>query len=686
MNLYRRVICVLMYIICLFPVHLFAQSADETVVEFVSSDAKMDDDPKKQNYNITIFSPDGEWKVQLNYNAASMFGNFGNEEFNLSGDGRYYNFVRNPNNEMVFYSFIDMNVSVTDEGNLYRVKANCLTKNNMRFLIDASIDAPQPEEVREAELGYARVEENPFYQTYAIYAENDDFKLAYGVAGTELTGTFYRADMLMPELHDKKADRDIAILTATAVHAKDGENTRMTVDLLGDDHVLYRLSMFNGPYEVEVEREVEVAINGATLQDVSVMYGCYLFAGANAQYQLGIAVRPEIIESGRREWTKDDLIMQYTRLYIVDEEKYVPVYDIHVVMEPGEKVVRLKADITGMDGILYHVTMLLEMDGYMPEPAETVNIDFGHIKVLDYTKGIGTVGIGAIVPDKFQMRAYFNATKLEGSFTTSDFVMDQCDIMVVNGNSYVFHDARYVNASMEKQGNRTLITIDMYGVNDVLYHATMYLDELKCMQEDCTFPISYNDEITMMALRGGDSSYGEYTLQFQNLDNAYDEDYNIVGDGYYFSFYLAHDGYGIAGDYGYSDGTLAEDEYHGFYENGCEVRIAPVAGTLTIEPTRQYDVDLGAGYGPIKTYMYKTNFKFLGQNGSIYRGEGENILFCIDEEGNFLNLSEDALQAIRDTLADQGLRVRKVLRDGKLLIESQDNVYDISGKLMKPAM
>lgn len=666
----------------LLPMRVDAQVKGETLIEFFTTNATMEDNPKKQNYNITLFSPDGQWKMQLNYNSESMFGTFGNDDFNLSGDGRYYNFVRNPNNDMVFYSFTDMQVEVTDEVTQYRVKANCLTNTRLRFVVEATIDCPQPAIVRTDDLGYARVEENPFYETFAIHAENDNFKLSYGIVGKELQGTFYRADMLMPELYDKRTGRDINIVNATATHTKDGDNTQMKVELLGDDRVLYRLSMFTGKYNVMVVREVDVNINSATIQDLTQMYGCYLFVGANEKYQMGIALRPESVENGRTEWTKDDLNMQYTRLYLVEEDEQAEIFDVKVKLDETDKAMLVKADVTTMDGTLYHVTMLVEGDGYMPEATDTVNIDFGHVKMLDYTQGLGIIGFGAMLLDQYQIRAYVNAPKLEGEFTTGDFDLDRCDVMVVTGNTYVFHDAKYVNAKMEKQGERTLITLDMYGVDEVLYHATMYIDPMKCMQEESDYAISYDDDVVMMAMRDGNVSYGEYTLQLQNLDNTFDEDDRIVGDGYYFSFYFAHEGNGVSGMYGYSDGTLADDEYHGFYENGCEVRVAPVAGTLKVEPLQKVNVNVGFPIGNIITYAYQISFQFVGQNACIYRGKGDNLLMCIDMDGNILKLDEDKalVDSIKEQLADQGLKVRKVLRGGKIIVERADKAFDLSGR------
>ncbi len=676
----RTLIYTILCLLCMMPKSLLAQNEGETVIEFFSDNATMEDDPRKGEYNITIFSPDGQWKMQLNYHTKEMFGTFGNDDFRLSGDGRYYNYARNPKNDMVFYSFTDMNVTVADEGTLYRVNANCLTNNKTRFVVEATIAAPKAKETRTDDLGFARVEPNPFYGTYIITAENDNYSLQYGIVGTELLGTFYRADILMPELYDKQAGRNISIRTATAVHTKQEgqENTDMVIDILSEDLINYHLTMYDGPFEVEIKEEMNVRIDGGILQDLREMYGCYQFAGANEDFQLGLAVLPEALESGRTEWTKDDFIMQFTNMLDVAEGELIPIYDIHAMLEQKDKLVTLKIELTSMDGILYHIVMTLQTEGYMPTPTETVNIDFGHVSVLDFTQGLGMVGIGAVKPGQYQLRAYLATPKLEGEFTTGDFEMDLCDIMVVNGESYVFHDAKYVNAKMEKgEDGKTQITIDMYGIDDVLYHATMYIDSLKCMS-DATYPIGYMDNVMMMALCEGEEDYAEYTLQFQNLDNVFDEDYNVIGDGYYFSFYFAHQGNGIGGKYGYSEGTLAEDEYNGFYEKGCEVRVAPVAGTLSLEPVQE--VSLNMGVQLLKTNIYKVNFQVLGQNGVIYSAEGENFLLCINEEGEFKEITEDVLSAIRESLAEQGYQVRKVLKNGKLVIEAKDSEYDMQGR------
>lgn len=664
------------------PQTVVAQGTDETVVEFFSNNATMEDNPKQHNYNITIFSPDGAWKMQLNYVADQMFGTFGNDDFRLSGEGRYYNYARNPKNDMVFYSFTDMNVTVSDEGTLYRIKANCLANNKTRFIVEATIDAPQPEDIIEDDLGYARVQPNSFYGTYNIYAENDRFKLAYGIVGDDLLGTFYRADMLMPELYDKKFDEQITVLNATAIHMQDGENTFMKVELLSNERILYSLTMFNGPYDLPIVQEKEITFAGCVLQDLSDMYGCYQFAGQNDDYQMALAVKPEVLESGKMVWSKDDMLLQYTNLVVGAEETFVDIFDIKATLERTEKSFCLKVELTSMDGTLYHITMLMEQGGYMPDAKDTVDIDFGHVEMLDYTQGMGTVGFIAVKPGQYQLRAYLYTPSLEGEFVTEDFLMDLCDIMVVNGNSYVFHDGKYANATMTKdEKGVTHIKVDMLGVDETLYRATMYIDDLKCLK-DSTYNIGYDNDVTMVAIQDGtDDSYREYTLQFQDMEGVKEGEVGYDGNGYCFSFYFAHTGAGLGGEYGYSAGTLADDEPHTFVENGCEVRLAPVAGTLSVNPVQK--IKINAGLISLTTYLYNIDFRFLGQNGSIYEGAGQNFLLCIDTEGQFVDITDDVLDSIKDQLAEQGYKVRKVLKDGKILVQKDSHEFDVQGRMRK---
>lgn len=674
-------------LIIALPTAVWAQSGEEQRVEFFSTNATMEDDPNQGVYNITIFSPDGQWKLQLNYHASSMFGTFGNADFRLDSDGKNYNYARNPKNDMVFYSFVDMNVSVASEDTLYRVKANCLTKNNTRFLVEATIDAPKPKSVLNDDLGYARVTTNSFYGSYVIKAENELYKLEYGVLSDTLGGTFYRADLLKPELFDKQAQKSIQITTATAFHTIKGDTTFMQLDLLSTNLVLYSLTMYNGPYTVEVKEERQIDIlSGVVLQDLTAMYGCYQFGGQNDEYAVALAITPNAMESGRTEWTNDDIFLPYTRIIETATGESVDLFDIKasIARPDGTWIVSIEA--TSFDGILYHIRMFMQEGQSAPHVNDTVRIDFGPVAMLDYSKGIGTIGLGAVMPERFQMRCYFNSYNLNGEFTNEDFVLDMCDIMVVNEDrkSYVFHDAKYVTANMtlDPKDSVTHVLVNMYGVDDVLYQATMTIPPLQCLH-DTHFAIDATDDISMVAIQEGtDGVSAEYTLQFQNMEGVYDDDYNILRDGFALSFYFGHRGTAsIAGEYGYSAGTLAEDEVHTFIEKGCEVRIGAVAGTLFITPVSPMTVKID--FISFKTYLYNISFQFVGQNGALYSGEGENFLVCIDNDGNVINMDESGYSDIEKALSEQGFRVRKVLKDGKIFVEKLDRQYDLRGVKVK---
>lgn len=660
-----------------------AQETQETVISFSTDNAKMEDNPKQHNYCISIFSPDGQWKLQLNYHSDSMFGTFGNDHFDLNGDGRYYNFARNPKNDMVFYSFTDMVVTVTDEGTLYRVKADCKTKNSMRFLVEATIAAPKAKESRSDNLGYARIVPNVFYGTIEVHAENDNYKLSYGIAGNELEGTFYRADLLMPELTEKKSGRAIPVITATAVHKQEGERTEMAIDILSEDLVMYHLEMWNGPHEVEVEEEIVLRLEDTFLQDLTEMYGCYQLGAENKDYAIAIALAPDAFRTGKKELTRDDFVLPYTNIVYSDTGLFEEIDDITGSMELGEETFTLRVDVLCQSGALYHITMVSNVGGFKPHPEETVEIDFGHVAVLDYSRGIGIIGVGAIVPDKYQIRAYFYAHELDGEFTNEEFIPDLCDVMVVGDDGrYVFHDASYVTAKTEKQTDgRTLITIDMLGVDNVMYHATMTLDPLSCL-EGGDYDLSHTNQTQMVGVV--ETEYDEtcdYIIQLQNnIENIYDKNGRIKKDAsaYAFSFYFNQKEASIAGEYGYSDYTMQEDT-HFFYEKGCEVRIAPVAGTLSIKPVEPLTLrSPGMTYN---TWLYELSFQFVGTNGAIYRGKGTNYLLCIDASDMWVEMDESSYDRLDEVLAEQGLKVKKVLKDGRIIVEKDGKAYDMNGKM-----
>lgn len=672
----------------LCPTQAAAQIVDEQdVIRFTASEVVMEDNPNAGTYCFTFYSPDGLWKAQLYYHSADgMFGTFTSstddgttDAFDLKGDGRYYNYVRNPKNDMVFSSFTDITLTVTDEITTYHVAADCTAKNGKRYIMEGSVDALVPTSTVESDLGYAYVVENPFYGTYTLNAENDDFRLAYGIVGADLFGTFYRADILMPELTDKRSGESIKVANATAVHTLEGDTRRFNIDIVSEDHVLYRFTMFNAPIEVTVTEEINVDLGtNCAFQDLREIYGCFQMGGQNADYGVAIAFKPEAFEKTVMDWGMDDIFMPYTAVLRMDDNFRETIADIKVLGKTEPHLFSLSADITCMSGRLYHVTMGVADDDYMPEVDEKVDIDFGRVAVVDYSKGLGIISIGAVKPEQFQLRFTLWATELEGEFSTSDIVNDLTDIMVVHGDSYTFHDTKVFKAQATKRDDGgTDLQVQLLATDGVLYRCTMYIEPLQCMEEEQHIDVSNKAGALMLAVQeGADGDYAEYTLQYQFLPEDYDPELPI-SNGRVLSFYFAHRGHGLEGTYSYSEGTLDDSESFLFFENGTEVRVAPVAGTLSLtEGQRGYVFIDGTQY---PTSLYNAEFHVLGQNGVIYDGDGENFVICIDGEGALVDLTDGVVDAISTTYADKGYDVRKMLHDGKLVIATPRGSYNAHG-------
>lgn len=685
----------LIMMLCAFVTKANAQTSvtAKDTVRFVAERVVMEDDPNNRNYIFSLYSPDGQWKIQINYFADSMFGTFTTEDFNLSGSGRNYNYVRNPKNDMVFYSFTEMDVEVTDNATTYDIKANCLASNKTRFIVEGSVNVAIPTDTVHIDLGYANVVSNPFYGIYTLSAENDDYHLEYGVVGESLLGTFYRADLLMPELTDRTTGQKISIVNATALHTQDADGTkRFAIDLISEDLICYSLKMFNAPIEVDVKEEIDVDLGtNCALQDLTEMYGCYQFGGQNEEYGVAIALTPEAIESGRREWGMDDIYLPYTTVLRMADGARPTIHDVKANFSAEGYLATLLADILCLDGTLYHVRMGLQLPGYVPDPIDTVELDYGRVAVVDYTKGMGTIGLGGVLPGKSQMRLYLNAHNLEGDFTTDDIIPDLCDVMIANGDSFKFRDAWDVKTHVTRDADNVLhFDVHMLCKDSVMYHATMYLPPLRCLPSSTTgteqvdYTLSSDDGYSLVALREGtDGNYSEYTLQFGNAEVLYDDDDNPYYDGTLFSFYLGHDGPGLAGEYGYSAGTLANDEPHLFFEDHTEVRVAPEAGTLTVTPLKPITVYIeGLRYN---TTVYSLEFHFVGQNGVIYNGTGSDYLICIADDGDddnihYVEIKEPLVDSINAALAEQGYTVRKTLSpDGRMLIATPNGNYNLNG-------
>lgn len=648
-----------------------SNSAVTDTIRFTASSMLLEDNPNQNNYNFTLYSPDGEWKVQLNYNAESMFGTFTSEDFDLTGNGKNYNYARNPKNDMMFYSFVDIVCTVSASTTEYYLTANCLTSNNKRFLIEGTMEAPIPTDSVEIDLGYAKAICNNFYETFTFKAENENYKLEYGIVSQRIDGTFYTADLLKPELFDKNANSDIEIVRGTAYHRISNDTTYLTLHALDNHKKLYKINMYNCARVVDVTAEDSIYFHSNTmLQDLTELYGCYQLAAINDEWAVSIALLPDAFENGTKSWSMEDIFMPYTMLIHLSDEKTLDLCNVNVRMEEENEpyLYAFYSDILTDDGTLYHVKMRFEDTPYIPAARDTVNINFGTISVLDYSKGSGIVGLGAIRPNKYQLRLYLYTDVLEGNYTSDYLVTDHSDLLLIDESTLKFRDIVRANTYITETDGTKYVIADVLTTDTILYHTKMIIPNLKCMN-DTTIDLSNAQMVAIQSVNQeiNEKEYSEYRLQFQNTSN--------VAFQQVFSFYFPHEGKGIAGEYGYSAGTLATDEYHTFIESNIEVRVGAIAGTLNFTPVES--LTLKSGY---KTTIYDTHFQFLGQNGAIYTADAHQYLICVDNEGNKVNMEEPELSDLNQIIEERGWKVKKMLKNGIFIIDSQ---YNLDGTAIK---
>ena len=338
----------------LLPFTSIAKPVASDTISFSTNQVEIEDYPNQGEHCIAMFSPDGNWKMQLYYWADGLFGEFDNESFKLTGDGKYYNFVRNPKNDMQFYSLTDIQLKVTDELTNYRIEANCKASNGTRYLVEGTYEVPMATDTVRSDLGFAWMMHNGLYGTYTYKAENDHFSLEYGTVGELPEGKFYTTDLLMPELYDKKEGRKIIPTGAMAVHEWRNDTLWMTLSLLSEEAVLYELTMYQTEREPEVTGEEEIVMTeDIILMDYTMEYGFYQLSAHNQEWAVVLTFEPILTDENTTGRIELALSLPYTKLLHIADEQLLDLYKATAWIENG----MASADLYCTNGMLYHIVM-----------------------------------------------------------------------------------------------------------------------------------------------------------------------------------------------------------------------------------------------------------------------------------------------------------------------------------------
>lgn len=678
-----------------------AQVASDTLSLTVSR-TEAEPDPNNQEFVFSLFgAADLDYKIQIDYHSASMYGTFSDTDFDLSGSGKNYNYIRTTDGTK-FWSFKHLDVVVSDSLGATVVTINGLIQNLgswRRVLATGVLAAPAPADTTVVDMGTVAVirSQRDGVGFLIMDAANADYSLEFGLTGYNrlAAGTYVQRDMLYPVLvhlpadtiSAKTAELLVTDSTVAGLH-------QLRLDLITADNHLYRLLM-----HTDLLRAVDtVAINCTTtsLQAIE-MYNIYQFVGNNATYSASLAVRPGVIEKGMLVIPEDSIDLAHTQVYHHDTQVLTRIQQAsaYIVVDSTTTINKqmIYADLLGANDTLYQVLFTLGGSD-LPAASDTTIIECGNrVGRLDYTHGAGYLGL-VLGNDTADVHiTVYNGLEMRGTFTSDMFVYDDPKSYVTTYSAedsvIRFSDVQAAEMYMDSIGDTVRIELDVVTVSSHMYRFRANLLPMRALTGTNINYVVNNaltDDGMMVALRmAKQGNASTYRLQFQRSDEWTAEG-EMTGDNHeLWDYSFTQDSIdGISGSYGYAAGTLNEDYAHTIVEKGTEILLRPMAGTLTL--TVAGDVTIPAEYTPTgvdyHTHLYAVTSHMAMENGLLYHVTGQNYLLCVDyNSGAYLEFSEDELTALNDILAPQGLRVRKVLRDGMLLLETTDSTYTIQGQL-----
>lgn len=669
--------------------------------------------PNAQEYEFAILGDANStgYKIQINYHAASMYGTFTDADFDLEGNGKNYNFIREAKSDIKFWIFKHLDVTVSDSLGATIVDINGLINdwgNWRRVLARAVIPAPAPDDTISLNLGQATVipMNQLGYEYLRLDAANDTYSLAFGIVGinTLQAGTYYQADLLRPDLVELPNDT-IAVGGATLV-VTDAANGyyNLALSLLSSDNILYEITMHTG--DVVATDTLQVVCQNGLMQNLKEMYGIYQLAGVSPAYQVAIALNPGVIEKSQLSFTNDSVNLAYTRILDVaaNEMIYVQSASGRFVPDSSAFLPRMMvyADMLGINGTLYQVSFPVG-GSQLPTAVDTTIVECGNgVLRLDYTYGAGYLGL-VVGNDDYDVHVVvYNGLSMKGNFGTDMFLYNDdvpgekaiCYLTQYNvgGASSRLSDIAACEMRMDSVGDIVRIELNVVTTSSHMYCFRANLLPTRALTGG---EVSYfinnplkGDDGMMVAFRLDKwNNEQTFALQLQRSDEWSSDGEMTGANGEVWSFVFMQDSVdGIAGTYGYSAGTLMEDQYHMLTEHNTEIWLMPMAGTLSITVGQAVTIP-AAVIGTRRdyhTHLYSVQADMVMENGILYHVSGTNFLLCVDyETEQMVELTETVLTALDEVLGEQGLRVQKVLRNGMILLESADHTYNISGQRIK---
>lgn len=638
-------------------------------------------DPNQGLYTITFKGTDQAataWKVQLRYTAETMYGDFTDPDFyNLDGSQGQgcYNYLRAQDNDMYFFPFGHVQANITQTPEEIQFEVNALyekfTNRWSRVLVHAVLPTPAPKDTVAIDMGVVTEIPNSFYQSTLLEARNNDFLLTFGVSGMEplRAGTYYMADLIRPELV-RLADNDTIFATAAEMQVSENANGSLCLllNMRSEQDTLYSLTMQTGA--LTIADTIDIACLRGQLFDQTEIYNMYQFYGEADAYTVALAVCPGVITNALQTIPSDSILTAYSAVVRLQDTTTIRVAtaSAKIVESALEGKNDLIAEIQCTDGVQYNVSIPLNYS-LLPETHDTVFIDFGEgVGRIDYSQGLGMLALVLVDDGDIDVHvAAYNNLRLSGTIYSDYFDYEGCYLTTyLAEGSTRFTDIKLAQMTLDSIGDTLHITLDAIATNDTLYHFTAYMPAKYALTgQDIRYDLSFNNDVSMIAITEDSLMY---TMQFQRADQ-WTDDYEPLGDVELWTFrFLQEAKNTIAGTYSFSAGNLDDSQRFVLIEDGTEIYLSPVAGILTI--TAQESADVEWGGTTYRTHLYNASAEVVAANGLTYHLDGDNYLLCLNADtGEAIELSEGVTQAVINAWAAKGYQVRKIIKDGEVLIE-----------------
>ena len=231
-------------------------------------------------------------------------------------------------------------------------------------------------------------------------------------------------------------------------------------------------------------------------------------------------------------FTEDNCIMDYTGMYIYDEEGYSTIVrfaEVDIVVTDDENGLTLHAELLSTDNVLYIVDAHIAP---LPEPKATVELAYANATLVDGTRSSETFQFWGDENGVYTS-ILLASDQVEGEYDKFDMYVDYANyIMFVDGTDTTFVDFLDLNAVVTKEGKTYNLVADALGSDTIMYHITMsYTKPDPTDTIDIVATNLYIDEFEFwgMVFTTATASNDEYSVTF-DLSVALEEGEYVTED------------------------------------------------------------------------------------------------------------------------------------------------------------